>query len=57
MSDRLKLSVRNNQADAHAPQGESRYRLRKSRNTWRVTAIALAVMLAIQSFNILNGSV
>lgn len=55
MTDRLKLAVRNNQHKTYTPAGESRHALRKSRNTWRVIALALASLLAVQSFNILLG--
>lgn len=57
MNDRLKLAVRNNQADAHVPAGESRCALRRSRNAWRVFAFAFAALLAVQSINILLGAV
>jgi len=55
MSDRLKLAVRNNQHKTYTPAGDTRYALRKSRNAWRVAAIAFAALLAVQSINILLG--
>lgn len=54
---KFRTAVRNNQIDAQAPAGDTRYDLRKSRNTWRVVAITLAAMLAVQSYNILTGAI
>jgi Flp pilus assembly protein protease CpaA len=51
MTDRLKLAIRNNQHKVYTPSGDTRRALRKSRNTWRGIAVALAVLLAAQSYN------